>query len=204
VTPPKTPPPIAEAGESEPEVDTPTVIPPFDPSSLARESEPDEDRPTVIPEFDPEAFARDSELRQRQALPVTGGGSAGGSTVDEARRLLQAGDPEQALFLLARLLELAPFHSEASALSAECRAALERECLSAIGSLSTVFVVALAPEELKGFGLDNVSGFLISLMDGATDVETMLDLSGLPRLLALRHLRGLLARGVVEIAKRPT
>jgi hypothetical protein len=162
------------------------------------ESDPEEERPTVIPEFDPEAFARDSELKQRQALPATGE-----PTIDEARRLLEAGDPEQALFLLAPLLQVAPFHSEASAISNECRVALEGECLTSIGSLSAILIVALAPEELKGFGLDNVSGFLISLMDGATDVETLLDLSGLPRLLALRHLRALVARGVVEIAKKP-
>jgi hypothetical protein len=37
-------------------------------------------------------------------------------------------------------------------------------------------------------------------MDGATDAETILDISGLPRLLALRHLRSLLERGVVVIA----
>ena len=123
--------------------------------------------------------------------------------MDEARRLLQEGNAEQALFLLARLLELAPLHSEASALSTECRAALERECLSAIGSASAILVVVVGTDELKGLGLDNVSGFLLSHMDGLTDVETLLDLSGLPRLLALRHLRGLVARGIVALPRKP-
>ena len=84
----------------------------------------------------------------------------------------------------------------------ECRQALERDCLSAIGSESSVLVVAVSPEELKRFTLDNVSGFLLSVMDGATDVETILDISGLPRLLALRHIRGLLDRGIVVVASR--
>jgi len=79
-------------------------------------------------------------------------------------------------------------------------AALEREYLSSVGSASAILVVAVSPEELKTLALDNVSGFLLSLMDGATDVETILDISGLPRLLALRHLRSLLERGVVVIA----
>jgi hypothetical protein len=61
----------------------------------------------------------------------------------------------------------------------------------------------LSPVELKGRGLDSVSGFLLSLMDGATDVETLLDLCGLRRLLALRHVRGLLAYEIVEAAKKP-
>jgi hypothetical protein len=85
-------------------------------------------------------------------------------------------------------------------LSTDCREALEREYLSSVGSASAILVVAVSPEELKTLALDNVSGFLLSLMDGATDAETILDISGLPRLLALRHLRSLLERGVVVIA----
>jgi hypothetical protein len=173
----------------------PTVIPPFDPATLGCEPDPEDERPTLIPDFDPEAFARDSEVRQRPVLPPSGE-----STVDEARRHLHEGDPERALFLLSSLLEVAPLHVEASSLSNECRVALERDCQSAIGSVSTVLVVAASAEELRGFGLDNVSGFLLSLLDGATDIETVLDLCGLPRLLALRHLRGLVTRGIVEAA----
>jgi hypothetical protein len=152
----------------------------------------DDERPTVVPDFDPEAFARDSEVRTRAAAPV-----GGETNIDRARRLHLDGDHEQALFLLMPLLGLAPLHPEATALSAECRSALERQCLSAVGSESAVLKVAVSPEELKRFELDNVSGFLLSLMDGATSVENILDLAGLPRLLALRHLRSLIERGIV-------
>jgi hypothetical protein len=154
----------------------------------------DDEHPTVVPGFDPEAFARDSELRQRAVQPM-----GGEPTIEQARRLHHDGGHEQALFLLTRLLELAPLHPEATALACECRAALERECLSAVGSASAVLVVALSPQELKRYNLDNVSGFLLSVMDGATDVETILDIAGLPRLLALRHLRKLLERGIVAV-----
>ena len=198
MVPPNTPMPTTSStqGEPEPDVERPTLVPEFDPEAFARESDADGDRPTVVPDYDPEAFARDSEVKQRAALPVTGE-----STIDEARRLLQQGAPEEALFLVARLLEHSPFHSEATALLKECRDALERECLSAIGSPSAILVVALRPDELRGFALDSASGFLLSLLDGATTVETLVDLSGLPRLLALRHLRGLVARGLV-VAQR--
>ncbi len=118
---------------------------------------------------------------------------------EQARRLHADGGHEQALFLLTRLLELAPLHPEASALASECRQALEHECLAAVGSASAVLVVALSPQELKRFNLDNVSGFLLSVMDGGTDVDTILDIAGLPRLLALRHLRKLLERGIVAV-----
>jgi hypothetical protein len=151
-------------------------------------SESDE-RPTAIPPFDPEAFARDSETRQR---------TAPSATMDEARQLHANGKYEDALFVMAKLLESSPPHPEASTLSAACRTALESECLAQIGSEHAILVAASTPDQLKEFELDNVSGFLVSLLDGTTDVETVLDLSGLPRLLALRHLRDLLRRGIVS------
>jgi len=152
----------------------------------------DDDRPTVLPPFDADAFARDSELKLQASAPAKGE-----TTTDEARRLLQDGQPEEALFLLARLLEASPLDAEARTLSAECSAALERECWSAIGSGSAILGATASPDELKGIGLDHVSGFLLSLMDAVTDVEMLLDICGLPRLLALRHLRDLVVRGVV-------
>jgi predicted transcriptional regulator len=77
--------------------------------------------------------------------------------------------------------------------------------LSVIGRESAMLVPAVSAEELRSFSLDNVSGFLLSLMDGSTSIESILDLSGLPRLLALRHLRSLLERGIVVVAsgRRP-
>jgi len=159
----------------------------------------EDDRPTVVPDFAPEDFARDSEIRARAELD-----SGGELTIDQARRLHADGDHERALFLLTRLLELSPLHPEASKLAAECRAGLEQQCLSAIGSESAVLVAAVTPKELKTFVLDNVSAFLFSRLDGAASVEDILDIAGLPRLLTLRHLRNLFDRGlVVTASKRP-
>ena len=172
----------------------PKSPPPENPGVPVNEAD---ERPTVVPDFDPEDFARDSEIRQHAALA-----EGGEPTIDRARRLHLDGDHEQALFLLTRLMELAPLHPEANELAGECRQALERDCLSAVGSKAAVLVVAVPPDELKRFTLDNVSGFLLSVLDGATDVETVLDISGLPRLLALRHLRSLLERGIVAVASR--
>jgi hypothetical protein len=147
------------------------------------------ERPTVIPSYSPEAFARDSETRQR-TVP-------GEATIEEARRLHAEGKHEDALFSLAKLLDAAPFHSEATTLAEACREGLEHDCLAELGSMSALFVPAMSPNELKQVGLDSVSAFLISLLDGNTDVENVLDMCGLPRLLALRHLRGLLRRGAI-------
>jgi hypothetical protein len=157
----------------------------------------DGDRPTVLPPFDADAFARDSEVRLRAADP-----GRGETTTDEAHRLLLEGRAEEALFLLSRMLEVAPLDVDARRLFDECGAALERDCWSVVGSHSTVLSVAVSPAELRDFALDHVSGFLVSRLDGVTDVETLLDISGLPRLLALRHLRGLVSRGIVAERRR--
>jgi hypothetical protein len=180
--------------------DRPTAAPPFDIHVLAggsREASddadaPESDRPTVVPPFDPEAFAQDSEIRQRVSLPL-----AEETTIDKARRLLQGGDAEQALFLVERLLEQIPLDTDARTLANECRAALEREYLAVIGSAATVFIVDVTPNELKTMALDHVSGFLLTLTDGVTNVETLLDLCGLPQLVALRHLRDLVRQGII-------
>jgi len=167
----------------------------------ARPGDSSGERATVVPAYDAEAFARDSELRQR-VVPEQAGSEP---TIDRARQLHRQGEHEQALFLLTRLPDLAPLHPEGSTLAADCRAALERECLAAIGSGTAVLVQAVTAEELKKFTLDSVSAFLFAQVDGATDVETILDIAGLPRLLALRHLRGLVERGIVAAAssRRP-
>jgi hypothetical protein len=161
-----------------------------------QEPESDE-RPTVVPDFDPGAFARDSEVKQRAANAARHEPS-----IDRARQLHLDGEHDQALSLLTDLLDLAPLHAEATKLSTECREALERECLSAVGSASAILVLSVSPAELKAFALDNVSGFLLSLIDGATDVETLVDICGLPRLLALRRLRDLIERGIIAVASR--
>ena len=155
------------------------------------------ERSTVVPAFDPQAFARDSEINQCGAP-----GLQDEPALDRARQLHVDGEYEEALRLLARLLDLAPLHGEATKLSSECREAFERECLSSVGSSSAILVLAVSHEELKALALDNVSGFLLSLMDGSTDVGTILDICGLPPLSALRRLRDLTERGIVAIASR--
>jgi hypothetical protein len=158
------------------------------------EPEPASARQTIPPPFDPAAFAQSSERRLRAVTPVPGD-----PTTDEAPRPLDEAESEKNLSVLARLLEEAPLNADVGALSKGSCAALERECLSVIGSESAVLVVAVSPDELKRLGLDHVGGFLLSLMDGSTSVDTLLDICGLSRLLALRHLRDLVMRRIVKV-----
>ncbi|MDP9152512.1 MAG: hypothetical protein M3O36_21510 [Myxococcota bacterium] len=58
--------------------------------------------------------------------------------------------------------------------------------------------VTMVADQLKRLPLDNRAGFLLSLMDGAIDLDTVVELSAMPRAEALRVVRGLVDAGVVE------
>ncbi len=59
-------------------------------------------------------------------------------------------------------------------------------------------VVAMAPDVLCRLPLDHRAGFLLSQMDGATDLETLISIGPMPRAEALRILRDLFECGVVD------
>ena len=60
-------------------------------------------------------------------------------------------------------------------------------------------VVAVDLAELRQLSLDPHSGFLLSLMDGSTTVETLLDVCGMPAEEAMRRLDHLVMLGVVRL-----
>ena len=53
-------------------------------------------------------------------------------------------------------------------------------------------------ESLLGTALDHRAGFLVSLLDGETDLETLIDICGMPAKEALAVLDGLVDRGYVR------
>jgi hypothetical protein len=60
--------------------------------------------------------------------------------------------------------------------------------------------VALSTEECFDHGLDHRAGFILSLLDGCSNVETVLDVAGLPEQETLEVLCDLCARGIVTLA----
>jgi hypothetical protein len=61
-----------------------------------------------------------------------------------------------------------------------------------------VLVVVTPPERLKRLPLDHRAGFLLSRIDGATDLETLIEIAAMPRHEALRIVRDLFESGVVD------
>jgi hypothetical protein len=64
---------------------------------------------------------------------------------------------------------------------------------------SRVPVVVASVEGLAQAGLDSRAGFLLSLMDGSTSIELLLDLCGMPDNEALLLLNGLRRQGLVTL-----
>jgi hypothetical protein len=73
--------------------------------------------------------------------------------------------------------------------------------LARLGSLAQVVRVALSGDQIRWLSLDHRAGFLLSLVDGQSSIETLLDISGMARLEALRILFGLLDQRVIVLAE---
>jgi len=65
-------------------------------------------------------------------------------------------------------------------------------------SMSGVPVVVMSVADLKRLPLDHRAGFLLSLMDGAIDLDTMVEIAGMSREEVLRLVRDLFESGVVD------
>ena len=84
----------------------------------------------------------------------------------------------------------------------ESRQKLESLYLSRLSSQGRVPKLALPETEIRWLGLDSRMGFLLSRIDGSSDYETILELSGMPRLEALRSLVELVDAKVIRIVWR--
>lgn len=130
------------------------------------------ERPTVPPSFDLDKYAKDSDARiaQAKAAAVTG-------EIDPPA----GGQPQSETRLATRPQIAAAITNEAWA-----------------RSMTGAPTVAMLPGDLKRLPLDHRAGFLLSLMDGSLDLETLVLVSAMPRQDTLRIVRDLHASGVVK------
>jgi hypothetical protein len=110
------------------------------------------------------------------------------------------GDFSGALIVAEGILETFPYHEEALRCRERCTEVLAQMYLARLGSLAQIVRVALSGDEIRWLSLDHRAGFLLSLIDGESSIETLLDISGMPRLEALRILYGLLDQRVIALS----
>lgn len=113
------------------------------------------------------------------------------------------GDYSGALVTAESILENDPEHPEATRYASRCRQVLTEMYAARIGQLSQVARVAVAPDQIRWLSLDHRAGFLLSLVDGRSTLDEVLDISGMPRLDALRILFSLLEERVIVLGTKP-
>lgn len=154
--------------------------------------------PTPLPVPVPTGLAvpedRPSRVATGRPGPPTGAGIR-----EEMRERLTLGDFAGALELAERLVGEAPGDDEAMRTARECRETLTELYEGRLGSLDRVPFVVVARDELRFLSLDHRAGFLLSHIDGVSPLDSILDVSGMPRLDALRILVELVQKRVVSL-----
>ncbi len=109
------------------------------------------------------------------------------------------GDFTGALVIAESMLETDPEDLEARRYAQSCREVLTQMYAARLGQLDQRAVVAIPADQIRWLSLDHRAGFLLSLIDGSSSIEELLDISGMTRLDALRILYNLLEQRVVAL-----
>ena len=124
------------------------------------------------------------------------------ATADHRRELLDRfalGDFSGALAITEQLLAGAPDDPELRSIAEECRSKLRQMYISRLGALDAVPVMTMPRAELKWLSLDHRSGFLLSLVDGQSSIDEIIDVSGMTALDVLKVLFDLQTQKVVGV-----
>ncbi len=107
---------------------------------------------------------------------------------DDMAERLALGDYTGALAVADDILGREPDHVAATETAETCRAVLRKMYAARIGPLDRVPNVTVARDQMRWLSIDHRAGFVLSLVDGVSTVEMILDVSGMPTLDALRIL----------------
>jgi hypothetical protein len=117
----------------------------------------------------------------------------------EMRARFSLGDYSGALEVAELLLEADPSDAEVLDCAEKCRTVLEGMYAARLGSLEQVPAVIVQRTQLRWLSIDHRAGFVLSLIDGSSSLEMILDVSGMPRLDAMRILVELIAQRIVAL-----
>ncbi|MEO6601992.1 MAG: hypothetical protein ABIQ16_19085 [Polyangiaceae bacterium] len=161
------------SGRSEPRVEPSAIHDPRDPFLELSFDEP-EQKPVFKP---PEGGAL-GDMKDRYAM----------------------GDFSGALVIAEGILESNPDDLEAPRYMQSCRDVLTQMYSARLGSLDQLVAVAVPGDQIRWLTLDHRAGFLLSLIDGGSTVDQILDISGMTRLDALRIMYQLLDQRVISLS----
>jgi hypothetical protein len=112
---------------------------------------------------------------------------------------LSLGDYSGALEIAERLLAENKDHAGARACAENCRTVLRQMYATRIGPLERVPIVMVPRDQLRWLSIDHRAGFVLSLVDGVSTLEMILDVSGMPELDTLRILSELAQQRIISL-----
>ncbi len=112
------------------------------------------------------------------------------------------GDYSGALEMAELILAEDPSNLEAAECGENCRSTLEGMYAAKLAPLDRTPVVVVPRTQLRWLSIDHRAGFILSLVDGSVTVDTIVDVSGMPRLDALRILHELLLQKIIAFKER--
>jgi hypothetical protein len=183
---------------------------------------PSDARKTMAPGFDVDAYAKEtmseapeSDVRRpasdlaKTAPPPPPPSTDEKSDVrmvsrdprcEELADLMADKDYRSALVIAEEILADDPNDLDAKEAMLRCQSELESVYERRMGSLQKVPSVAVTMKEIPSLALDNRSAFILSLVDGVSTLDMILDMSGMQRLEALRVLHELIQHGTLILA----
>lgn len=120
-------------------------------------------------------------------------------TEREMNDRIEVGDYSGALEIAEALLAEDPAHNAARACADNCRTVLRKMYAARIGPLDRVPMVAVARDQLRWLSIDHKAGFVLSLVDGVSSLEMIIDVSGMPELDTLRILSELAQQRIISL-----
>lgn len=124
------------------------------------------------------------------------------STRREMVDRFELGDFTGALSLADTLLEIDRNDAEAKRIAETSRNKLRAIYIGRLGALDQVPVMMIPHAELRWLALDHRAGFVLSLVDGTSSIEEIIDVSTMAQLEVLRTLYNLLSQNVISL-RRP-
>ncbi|MCW5836649.1 MAG: hypothetical protein KIS78_29900 [Labilithrix sp.] len=112
---------------------------------------------------------------------------------------VELGDYSGALEIAEKILADKPDDLGARATAETCRTVLRQMYATRIGPLDRVPVVMVPRDQLRWLSIDHKAGFVLSLVDGVSSLEMIIDVSGMPELDTLRILSELAQQRIISL-----
>jgi len=111
------------------------------------------------------------------------------------------GDFTGALVVAESILDSDPDNEDAKRYAQSCREVLMQMYAARLGPMDQVPSVVVPADQITWLSLDHRAGFLLSLVDGVSNIEEILDVSGMSRLDALRIMYTLAQQNVIVLSR---